>query len=282
MASKNPTKEWDAVRKAFSSSIMVDTSLSSLAQNLDGPDWPMKGKDETPAAYIDLSYEELYELLALKGQPPERVEHLVSILTDTLAFDNPFGEMVEQNEAAAAKDNQLLKNMSRLGIPENFPISLTALSPDTREFCRLEQLTTLGSFSVFAQSMSQNVIVGGDFRKLLNALSHVDEASLAEVLPFRPGAKGLHLVEALAADTRHADPKAQAEKSIAWFQNEFNEIKADIASGGLLARHFAVLNDRALEAAASELLRPYLKSAPVVAEKPRSGLAAFFKRLFRR
>ena len=46
--------------------------------------------------------------------------------------------------------------------------------------------------------MAQNVIVGGDFRKLLNALSHVDEQAIAEVLPFRRGATGLHLIEALA------------------------------------------------------------------------------------
>lgn len=267
MNQREQSEAWDDVRKAFASSIMVDTSLSSLAQNLDGADWPMKGKDETPANYIDLTYEELFELLALKGQPPGRVEHLITILTDTLAFDNPFGEMVEQNEAAAAKDNQLLKNMAKLGIPEDFPIGLTSLTQDTKEFCRLENLTTLGAFSVFAQSMAQNVIVGGDFRKLLNALSHVDEATLAEVLPYRPGAKGLHLVEALAADSKSADPKAGAAKSVGYFQEDVRRIKADLAGGGPLARHFAVLNNRPLEAAAAELLRPYLVVAAVAPAK---------------
>ena len=48
----------------------------------------------------------------------------------------------------------------------------------------------------------KNVIVGGDFRKLLNALSHVDEGALAEVLPFRRGQKGLHLVEGPALHRR--------------------------------------------------------------------------------
>ncbi len=44
---KSTAKDWDEVRSAFATSIMVDTALSSLAQNLDGPDWPIKGKDET-------------------------------------------------------------------------------------------------------------------------------------------------------------------------------------------------------------------------------------------
>ena len=55
MPAKYTDKDWDEVRSAFASSIMVNTALSSLAQNLDGPDWPVKGKDETPAKYVDLS-----------------------------------------------------------------------------------------------------------------------------------------------------------------------------------------------------------------------------------
>jgi hypothetical protein len=49
-------KDWDDIRTAFASSIMVDTQISSLAQNLDGPVWPVKSKDETPSRYIDLTY----------------------------------------------------------------------------------------------------------------------------------------------------------------------------------------------------------------------------------
>ena len=199
---KSTAKDWDEVRSAFATSIMVDTSLNSLAQNLDGPEWPIKGKDETPATYIDLPFDEVVELLQLKGQKPERVDQLVAILKETLAFDSPFGEMVEQTQASAERDNPLLKNLVKLGIPENFPMALTALEPGTLEFCKLEKLSTLGEFAVFAQGMAQNVIVGGDFRKLLNALSHVDEGALVEVLPFRRGHKGLHLVEAMGRRPR--------------------------------------------------------------------------------
>jgi hypothetical protein len=77
---KSTAKEWDEVRGAFASSIMADTALSSLAQNLDAPDWPIKGKDETPGKYIDLTFEEAVEMLQLKGQKPERIDQLISIL----------------------------------------------------------------------------------------------------------------------------------------------------------------------------------------------------------
>jgi hypothetical protein len=269
---KSTAKDWDEVRSAFATSIMVDTSLASLAQNLDGRDWPIKGKDETPAKYIDFSFDEVVELLQLKGQSPEVVDQLVEILRETLAFDSPFGEMVEQNQAASARDNPLLKNMAKLGIPENFPITLSALEAGTLEFCELERLTTLGEFAVFAQGMSQNVIVGGDFRKLLNALSHVDEAGLAQVLPFRPGAKGLHLVEALAQATSALNPAARADLATMWFRDELAAIENDLRAGGTLARHFVVLGDPAKEAKAAELLRPHLRVAVKAGPAKKSGL----------
>ena len=272
---KFTAKDWDELRIAFSTSIMVDVSLSSLAQNLDAPDWPIKGKDETPAKYIDLSYDEAVGLLQLKGQKPERIDQLIGILKETLAFDSPFGEMVAQSEASSAKENQLLKNLAKLGIPENFPVTLTALEPGTLEFCKLEKLSTLGEFAVFAQGMSQNVIVGGDFKKLLNALSHVDEAALAEVLPFRRGVKGLHLAEALAQASRAPDAATRAEIATTWFRADMATIEKDVANGGALTRHFVVLGNADLEKRAANLLRPHLRlpagrSVPV--EEKKSGL----------
>lgn len=276
---KSTAKEWDEVRGAFASSIMVDTSLNSLAQNLDGPEWPIKGKEETPSRYIDLSFQEAIDLLQLKGQKPERLDQLVGILRETLAFDSPFGEMVEQTQVAAQRDNPLFKNLARLGIPENFPIALTLLDEGTMEFCKLEKVSTLGEFATFAQNMAQNVIVGGDFRKLLNALSHVDEKSLAEVLPYRLGHKGLHLVEAIAQAVRAPDATTRAELATAWFREELAALEAELAGGGSLARHFAGLGNPALEQRAAELLRPHLRVAVKVPEKKKGG---FFSRLFGR
>jgi hypothetical protein len=274
---KSTAKDWDDVRSAFATSIMVDTSINSLAQNLDGPEWPIKSKEDTPAKYIDLSFEEVVEFLQLKGQSPDRLDQLVGILKETLAFDNPFGDMVEQTQAAADRDNPLLKNLAKLGIPENFPIELTSLESSTLEFCKLENLSTLGEFAVFAQSMSQNVIVGGDFRILLNALSHVDEGALAQAVPFRRGHKGLHLVEAVALAARSSDAKARTELATTWFSEELAAMEKDLAAGGTLERYFVALGNPTLEKRAVELLKPHLRLAEAP-QKKRSGLFGWFSR----
>lgn len=271
---KSTARQWDDVRTTFASSIMADTSLHSLAENLDLPAWPIKGRMETPASYIDLTLDELVETLADKGQPPELVDNLVLILKETLAFDSPFADMVENEQSASAKENQMLKNMAKLGLPENFPIALTALDADTLEFCKLENLSTLGEFAVFAQGMAQNVIVGGDFKKLLNALSHIDEAVLAELLPFRRGHKGVHLIEAVGQATRAKDSTDRVELATAWFANDVAAMEKDLAGGATLERQFASITNPALAKKAADLLRPHLRlpAAVVAAEKKRSGL----------
>ena len=276
---KFTAKDWDVVRSAFAASIMVNTPLSSLAQNLDGPDWPVRGKEETPAAYIDLSYDELLAMLAMKGMASTRADFLVTLLKETLAFDNPFGEMVAQSEASALKDNQLLKNLAKLEIPEAFPIGLTALSSDTIEFCKLEHLQTLGEFCIFAQGMSQNVIVGGDFRKLLNALSHIDEASLAESLPFRVGVRGLHLPEAMVQASKATAPLKRASQAVEWFSAEFEQIKKDLKAGGTLERYLSVLANPAAEKRAAEMLAPLLKSGGAAGAK-KGGFFGSLGRIF--
>jgi hypothetical protein len=278
---KYTEKDWDEVRTTFASSIMVDTQISSLAQNLDGPVWPIKSKDETPAKYIDLSYGEALEVLALKGMTADKFDLLISILKETLAFDNPFGDMIEQTEAASARDNPLLKNMSRYGIPESFPITLTALGTDTVEFCKLENLKTLGEFAVFAQGMSQNVIIGGDFRKLLNALSNLDEMTLSDILPYRRGSKGLHLVEALGQATRASNPMAKSREAAVWFKEEFAQVQKDFADGTGVARHLGVLNNVELEKKVADIVRQLIKPGSGVSDSTVSR-PGFLKRIFKR
>jgi len=275
---KFTAKDWDEVRSAFAASIMVNTPLSSLAQNLDGPDWPVRGKEETPAAYIYLSYDEMLAMLAMKGMTPARADFLITLLRETLAFDNPFGEMVEQSDAAAVKDNQMLKNLAKLGIPESFPIGLTALTADTIEFCKLENLKTLGEFCIFAQGMSQNVIVGGDFRKLLNALSHIDEASLAELLPFRVGDKGLHLPEAMVQASRASAPLKRATLAAEWFKDELEALKKELKATGSVNRSLQVLGNPELEKKAQEMLMPHLK--PGSGPGGKKGLFGSLGRIF--
>ena len=115
-------------------------------------------------------------------------------------------------------------------------------------FASWRSSATLGEFAIFAQSMSQNVIVGGDFRKLLNALSHVDERTLAECVPFRPGTKGLHLIEAFAQATAKTLPAEHAMAAADWFKVELEELKASLATGTTLARQLSILGNPPVEA----------------------------------
>jgi hypothetical protein len=319
MADKKFTaQDWDDIRMAFHTSIMVDTSLASLAQNLDTADWPLAGAEETPAKYLDLSYDELGRMPGLAGSPG-RIDHLITILRETMAFDNPFGEMVQQTEAEGEKDNQLLKNFAKVEIPESYPIGLTQLSADTLEFCQRENLATLGQFAIFAQGLSKTVIVSGDFRKLLNAVSHIDENALAELLPFRPGSKNLHLPEALALPVNALAPamrcallrsfgaqltreealeadalseedvtaaatalRTRAEQFFTWFSEELAELKSQINEGGSIERYLMVLNDPVAETLAHALLQPHLKPVSPVKEKKAkaSGFFGSLARLF--
>jgi hypothetical protein len=289
----------------FHTSIMVDTALSSLAQNLDGADWPLAGAEETPAKYIDLTFEELCILPGLNGHPG-RVDQLVGILEDTLAFDNPFGEMVAQTAAASAEENPLLKTLARLEIPPDFPIDMSLLSGDVKGFCQLEKIATLEEFANFAQNMPSQVVVGGDFRRLLNAMAHVNEEALASILPFRVGGKGLHLPEALGqlidslapaerlslyrrhglrlteAEEKQAagvgrDGLARLEKLfqqrvarvLELFAAEVRGLPAAIKERGSLERYLVVLGNPQKEALVARLLQPSLaRSEPAAAPVP--------------
>ncbi len=267
-------REWDQLRAAFASSIMIDTPLASLAQNLDGLDWPAAGAHETPAYYIDFTYHELHSELASRGHAAA-VPLLLQILRETLAFDQPFGEMVTQAELNEAPRDALLRNLAALGLPADFPLEIVKLDPTARDLCRLEQVRTLGQFATFAQNLSQNVIVGGDLKRLLNALVHTDETALAQLLPYRPGSKGVHLAEALAHASTADDPSFALRRTLAWFKPELERWQtAMVDDPRLLLRELALLRNPAAEIRAAALIEPHLR--------PRRGfwarLSSWFKR----
>jgi hypothetical protein len=245
-------KDWDEVRTAFSSSILVDTPLTSLAQNLEGIDWPLNGREETPAAYIDLTFEEMRERLAMCGQPPRVGDQLIDILRETLAFDDPFGDMVALTDAGGGEENPVVKNLARLQIPADFPVALTTLSSETLLFCRLENVTTLGEFALIAQRMAGAVIVGGDFRALLNALSSIDERTIARYLPFRVGAKGLHYIEGLGQAVCAQPVEVQAAMAR----------RAGQPLSAALQDLAAMVSDEQLTCARTELMRHALALRP--------------------
>jgi hypothetical protein len=183
----------------------------------------------------------------------------------------------------------------KLGIPPEFPISLIALTPETREFCNLEKITTLKAFAVFAQGISHNVVLGGDFRALLNALSHIDEQTLSQYFPFRPGEKGLHLLEGIALAVRAFSDEIEAALAqrygailgtedaakaamalpaevdsaeevlrqhtasyIEYFQVDHAKLQEQVNTGVPVARLAIVLKDPLVESIVTGLLKPYL------------------------
>lgn len=320
--SKFTAKDWDEARKSFRNSIMVDTNLGSLAQNLDTQDWPIAGEEEKPSKYIDFTWEEL-QMLPEFGGKPERIEHLISILKETLSFDNPFGDMVETVEAASAKENPILKTLGKLGIPEDFPLALAKLSPDVRSFCDSQGLKTVGEFANFAQNVAQKIVIGGDFRSLLNALTHGDEQGIGQHLPFRRGEKGLHLAEAAGlalaslprpevlalarsygaklnpadssaakAATKEELQKIEAaarsglEAVLSWFKDQKAALVKLLAEGGSLERYLLVLNDPAREAVAARLIfaavKGEIRAPATAASAPAGEKKGFFSRLFGR
>ena len=295
---KFTSTEWDEIRKKFRHSIMADTSLVSLAQNLDTKEWPNKGEDERPAKYIDFTYEELMMMPEIAGKEAN-ADHLIGILKETLAFDDPFGDMVAQVEETSAKENPILKTLSRLGISEKFPMVLANFSEGTRLVCASEGVKTIGEFANLGQQMSTRVVLGGDFRTALNALTHGDEEGISQFLPYRKGSNGLHLAESIgliaaglprpeqialarfygaklsateAPVTTKPLTKEQAEKhesmlratvnsALDWFTEEKAALLKHVSEGGTYERYFVVLNDPAREAIAVRLAMAALKGS---------------------
>jgi hypothetical protein len=320
MAKFNST-EWDEIRKKFRHSIMADTSLVSLAQNLDTKEWPHKAEDEKPSKYIEFSYDELLMLPEIAGSA-DKADHLIGILKETLAFDDPFGDMVAEVEKTAAKDNPILKTLGRLNIPADYPMTLANFSEGTRIVCASEGVKTIGEFANLGQQMSTRVVLGGDFRNALNALTHGDEEGIGQFLPFRKGSTGLHLPEALGlisaslprpeqlglakaygaklsptdAAAAKALTKDQVEKlesglrltlnaALEWFKDQKPALVKHLEDGGTYERYFVVVNDPAREAIAVKLTSAALKvSAKAVAASPSAEAkkGGFFGRLFGR
>jgi hypothetical protein len=317
---KFTSNEWDEVRKKFRHSIMADTSLVSLAQNLDTKEWPHSGEDEKPSKYIDFTYEELLMLPEIQGSA-DRADHLIGILKETLAFDDPFGDMVAQVEETASKENPILKTLARLNIPENYPLMLANFSEGTRVVCASEGIKTIGEFANLGQQMATRVVLGGDFRNALNALTHGDEEGIGQFLPYRKGSTGLHLAEAIGlipaglprpdqlglakaygaklansdAAAARALSKEQIEKhegmlrvtttaALDWFKADKEALIKQLADGGTYERYFVVINDPAREAIAvrltSSLLKNQVKAAPAAAASSDEKKGGFFSKFF--
>ncbi|WP_309387433.1 hypothetical protein [Cerasicoccus frondis] len=325
MSEESPTlrynkDDWDEIRLAFATSLMVDTNLLSLSQNLEIEEWPIKGSSETPSKYIDFTWEELQELPGLADQPG-RIDLLIHILRETQAFDDPFGDMVATVDAHATVDRTLEKNINRLKIPQDFPMTLSGLSADTLSFCQNEDIKTLKDFGHFAQNMAQNIVIGGDFRGLLNALTTEDQQTLAKFIPFRPGSFGLHLPECIGlllnqlsdvekcsllkkfgygnmTDSQESKARLNKDQVIQledilqsklkeicdYFPEQYKQLAIEIKGGKTMERVFMVVDEPERECICAHITTRYLKENAVAdlpaMETGKKG--GFFARLFGR
>ncbi len=185
--------DWFGLRNRFLTSPMAGMDLRSLAENA-GTTWTGIGVNLTPEDFLDLDWPELQAHPALATT--QRVNRFLDVLKETLAFDDPFSALVTDTERKP--DAGIEQRAAKLGLPLDFPVSLMHLTVASRSICNSEQLRTLGEFLEFSGRMARNIVIGDDFRSLLNAVNAGDEATIARYLPYRPGSSGLHLQEGVA------------------------------------------------------------------------------------
>ncbi len=206
---KYTAEEWQHLRKRFLNSILNDTEIAVLGQNAS-ISWPFKGSDETPTKYIAYDFEELQSVPGLIGKK-SRIKKLMDILRETLAFDDPFSEMMDIAESESEEDDTFDKILAKLEIPTSYPADFIHFSPETRELLKSEGVETLIQTIHFGQNLARNVVIGGDLKSFLNGLAHTDEASIIKHLPYRRTERNLHLAEAVGLIARDLEEPVQME-----------------------------------------------------------------------
>jgi hypothetical protein len=290
---KYSAEEWDYIRRRYSSSILSETEIGKLGQNV-GISWPFKGRGETPAKYTDYDFEELKTVPGFIGKV-SRVKVLMDILRETLAFDSPFGDLVASLEIGSLEDATFTHSLDKLGIPEDFPATLMHFSEDTQELLKNEGVGTLIECVHFCQNIAQGIPIGGDDLKgFLNSLAQKDEWVMAKHMPYRRGERGLHLAEAIGLLCEGLDTPTQLyfmqeggitlsdeeqealasssklnieasvkcaldklAKVLEWFSAEAPELQQAFATGGSPERFFITINELRRERMAVELSKLY-------------------------
>ncbi|WPJ95219.1 hypothetical protein SH580_17495 [Coraliomargarita algicola] len=290
---KYSAEEWNHIRKRFFNSILNDTEIAKLGQNV-GISWPFKGKGETAEKYIEYDFEELQSVPGLVGKQ-RRIRMLMDILRETLAFDDPFSDMVDTVETESEVDDTFERILAKLEIPPSYPCEFVHFEEGTRELLRDEGVNTLIEVIHFGQKIARNVVVGGDLKTFLNGLAHKDELGIAKHLPYRRGIRGLHLAEAIgliAADLPEAaqlqllsqsdTSLTDAERALLakasqlnveatikaavdrvgkvgeWFTAEASDLKQVFSTGGSPERYFIMINNPRVERMAIELAKMQL------------------------
>jgi hypothetical protein len=287
---KYSAEEWNHIRKRFFNSILNDTEIAKLGQNV-GVSWPFKGKGETASKYIEYDFEDLQSVPGLIGKK-RRIKTLMDILRETLAFDDPFSDMVDTVESESEVDDTFERILAKFEIPPSYPCEFIHFEEGTKQLLRDEDINTLIEVVHFAQKIAQNVVVGGALKTFLNGLAHKDELGITKHLPYRRGIRGLHLAEAIGLIAKDLPEVAQlqllsqvdtsltdAESSLLakasqlnveaaiktavervgkvseWFTAEAKDLKQVFSDGGSPERYFIMINDARMERIAVELAK---------------------------
>ncbi|TVP76885.1 MAG: hypothetical protein EA353_11415 [Puniceicoccaceae bacterium] len=270
--------EWDYIRERFTDSALKETELAILAQNA-GFAWPFKGAGETPEKYIQYDFEDLQTVPGLVGKK-KRVEKLMDILTETLAFDDPFSDLAHSLEAESEEDHTFQRILTKFSIDHDYPVELLHFDAAVQALIEREGIRTLIELVYFGQKTAPSDLESKDLKDFLNGLAHKDEVSIAKHIPFRPVVGGLHFVEAIGliaetlsreaqvyllsqtgtqlrtweetifeqvdADAVAADLKTASRKVLAakaWFKQEAEELEQTFRVQGAPERLFIALND---------------------------------------
>lgn len=288
------SEAWDDLRARFSNAELKDIELSQLAKNV-GLSWPFRGEQETAARYLDLDLEALQQVPGLIGKK-RRIRTLMDILRETLAFDDPFAEMIGVVEAGEGCVGACEKSLLAYGIPNNYPAACTPQDAQTAEWVRANGIDELGRFVALGELRVQEGEASPELRECINALAQGSEPAIARYLPIRSGCQGLHLPEAVGLLVRVMDPAVRAKLQqvgeavtgaagkraaaeagagieadlepafekihllLSWFGTAFHELKAAFDPEGSPARYFITLNDPGLEQQAIGFCRLYLAS----------------------
>ena len=116
MPKKYSADEWEHFRERFSESILKTTEIAELGRSV-GISWPFKGSGETPEKYIRFSFEELQNVPGLIGKK-KRVNDLMDVLREILAFDDPFSNMMDTVEKKNNENRVYKRVLKKLEIPE--------------------------------------------------------------------------------------------------------------------------------------------------------------------
>lgn len=310
---KYSQNDWEHLRKRFSSSILKTTEIAELGRNV-GISWPFKGSGETPEKYIKFSFEELQNVPGLIGKK-KRVNDLMDILREILAFDDPFADMMDEAHSRGKEDRTFKRVLKKLQIPKDYPVDLMYFSPETREMLSKNSAKTLIDAIRLEKTAVNAVQSEDDFQAFLNGLALVDEATIKKHLPYRLGSNGLHLPEAIGLlvcdlskpvqvellaqsgsslsdeeqSLRERASKGPLEESVktalsrfdslcSWFSEETADLKQLCKSDDAIKRYFLPINNAECERVAVAIVN--LKFGAT--KSGQSKVMGKFSRLFKR